>query len=130
MSIEGITQYEHGVVMTRKKYDDLQELLQLQRADYERALAARDKAREDADYCHKRAQDAHERLTRAQEEIARLVGLCDRYQEQLAAVTVEKNRIVEISNGFARERDEIQAEYEARGKVIKKLRKRLKKLKH
>lgn len=37
--------------------------------------------------------------------------------------------IVEISNNFARERDELQAEYDARGKVIKKLRKRLHKLK-
>lgn len=65
----------------------------------------------------------------AREEVARLVGLNDDFKERLQKVTTEKNQILEISNGFARERDEIQADYEARGKVIKKLRKRLHKLK-
>ena len=68
-------------------------------------------------------------LIKAREEVARLVELNDAFKERLAKVTKEKNDIVEISNGFARERDAIQAEYDARGKVIKKLRKRLHKLK-
>ena len=68
-------------------------------------------------------------LVKAKDEIARLVALCDNFKQELQKVTKEKNQIVEISNGFARERDEIQAEYDARGRVIKKLRKRLHKLK-
>lgn len=62
-------------------------------------------------------------------DITRLVALLDDFKDRLAAVTKEKNQIVEISNGFARERDAIQADYDARGRVIKKLRKRLHKLK-
>lgn len=68
-------------------------------------------------------------LVKAREEVARMVSLNNALVDKAKAITTEKNQIVEISNGFARERDAIQAEYDARGKVIKKLRKRLHKLK-
>ena len=89
----------------RQERDDQYALLDQQRADFERVLAERDKARADA-------QEARER---AHEEVTRLVRLCDGFRARLVAVT--------------QKRDEIQADYEARGKVIKKLRKRLHKLK-
>lgn len=77
----------------------------------------------------KRAASMAADMALAREEVARLVRLNDDFRERLQKVTTEKNQILEISNGFARERDEIRAEYDARGKVIKKLRKRLHKLK-
>lgn len=77
----------------------------------------------------KRAASMATDMALAREEVARLVRLNDDFRERLQKVTTEKNQILEISNGFARERDEIRAEYDARGKVIKKLRKRLHKLK-
>lgn len=77
----------------------------------------------------KRAASLAADMALAREEVARLVRLNDDFKERLQKVTTEKNQILEISNGFARERDEIRAEYDARGKVIKKLRKRLHKLK-
>lgn len=54
-------------------------------------------------------------LIKAKDEVARLVKLNDSFKEQLAKVTQELNAL--------------QADYDARGKVIKKLRKRLHKLK-
>ena len=77
----------------------------------------------------KRAASLAADMALAREEVARLVRLNDDFRERLQKVTTEKNQILEISNGFARERDEIRADYDARGKVIKKLRKRLHKLK-
>lgn len=77
----------------------------------------------------KRANATAASLVKAREDVSRLVMLCDDFKQELARITKEKNQVVEISNGFARERDEIQADYDARGRVIKKLRKRLHKLK-
>lgn len=66
---------------------------------------------------------------RLREEVQRLVRVNDDFKDQLARVTAEKNDIVKLTNSLARERDELRAEYEARGKVIKKLRKKLHKAK-
>lgn len=77
----------------------------------------------------RRADSTANSLATAKDEVARLVRLNDAFRAQLAEATKEKYQVVEISNGFARERDEIRAEYDARGRVIKKLRKRLHKAK-
>lgn len=66
---------------------------------------------------------------RLQEEIHRLVQVSNDFKDQLARVTAEKNDIVKLTNSLAYDCDELRAEYEARGKVIKKLRKKLHKAK-
>lgn len=95
-----------------------------------KALSARNaELEEEQREAKKRAASLAADMALAREEVARLVRLNDDFKERLQKVTTEKNQILEISNGFARERDEIRAGYDARGKVIKKLRKRLHKLK-
>lgn len=140
------------------------ELLDLQRADYERAILERDKARAVADAVLKeaesqkvlvadykkrvedqvevierlKAQNGHfveeqreakkradataASLVKAKDDVARLVGLLDGFKEQLVNLKKEKAAVTDQLRLS-------QADYDARGRVIKKLRKRLHKLK-
>lgn len=77
----------------------------------------------------KRADATAASLVKAKDEVARLVELNNAFKDRLAAVTEEKNKLAEIAENATRERFALQADYDARGKVIKKLRKRLHKLK-
>lgn len=74
----------------------------------------------------KRADAAAASLIKTREEVAALKIANDHISGRLARVTSEKNALID---SLTRERDELQADYDARGKVIKKLRKRLHKLK-
>jgi len=106
-----------------------QEQIKVQEEVIERLKAQNSRFVEEQREAKQRAASLASDLARAREEVVRLVRLADDFRDRLARVTQEKNDVVKISNGFARERDEIRAEYDARGKVIKKLRKRLHKLK-
>ena len=107
----------------------LQEQIKVQEEVIERLKAQNSRFVEEQREAKKRADATAASLIKAKDEVARLARLCSSFADRLKAVTKEKDDVVKISNGFARERDEIQAEYDARGKVIKKLRKRLHKLK-
>lgn len=107
----------------------LQEQIKVHEEVVERIRAQNCSFVEEQREAKKRAASLAADTARAREEVSRLVSLADNFKARLEDVKKEKNAIVEISNNFARERDELQAEYDARGKVIKKLRKRLHKLK-
>lgn len=100
----------------------LRDRLEAQEEVIERLKAQNARFVEEQREAKQRADATAASLIRAKDEVARLVSLNNDFKDQLQKVTAEKL-------GFARERDEIRAEYDARGKVIKKLRKRLHKLK-
>ena len=109
--------------------EDLQKQIKDYEEVVERLKAQNSRFVEEQREAKQRADATAVSLIKTKDEVARLVTVNNSFADRLKAVTTEKDRVVEISNGFARERDEIRAEYDARGKVIKKLRKRLHKLK-
>lgn len=113
----------------KKRVEDQVEVIERLKEQNARFVEEQREAKQREAEAKQRAASLAADNARAREEVARLVRLNDDFRERLQKVTTEKNQILEISNGFARERDEIRADYDARGKVIKKLRKRLHKLK-
>ena len=74
----------------------------------------------------KRADTTAASLIKAKEDVSRLVGVLDGFKEQLKATREEAAAKTLV---YSAKHAELQADYDARGRVIKKLRKRLHKLK-
>lgn len=101
---------------------DLMEHIKAQEEVIERLKAQNARFVEEQREAKKRADATGASLLRAKDEVARLVKLNDSFKQELQKAHDAK---------FAAEirAAALQAEYDARGKVIKKLRKRLHKLK-
>ena len=153
---------EEKAVHLQEQIKAQEALLDLQRADCERALSERDAVRKRYQEAEDRVVGFQTQLTAQEEVIERLKaqnvsfveerreaqGKAARLTKELDRAKNDVSRLVELSNAFKdrlaaviREKDAVtdqlrlsQADYDARGRVIKKLRKRLhrlkKKLKH